>query len=96
LDREDWEAAERELSEAIRLNPTDPSYFNNRALVRTAQDNYPAALDDIEQALALDPTSMELAIDKFNLLQAMDRLDEALKWFRRWEIRTDDRAQDLT
>jgi hypothetical protein len=95
LDREDWGKAESELSEAIRLNPRDPSYFQNRAIVRTAREDYSAALDDIEQALALDPTSVQLATDKANLLSSMDRVDEALAWFRAWGIRTGNWEHDL-
>jgi tetratricopeptide (TPR) repeat protein len=80
----DWVTAERELAKAIELNPGRPDYFQNRAAVRVTRDNMDGALLDINQAIGLDPTSQQLAIHRFHIQQAMDRLEDALSSYRQW------------
>jgi hypothetical protein len=92
---EDWETAERELTAAIERNPRRPDYFNNRAIARAAMDDLPGALDDSNQALALDPSSQQLAIIRSNILQAMGDLQGALDAYRQWAQRTGNWEQDL-
>ena len=81
---DDYRSAERELSSAIDLDPGRPDYFQNRAAARLVLDNLDGSLLDINQALGLDPTSQQLAIDRSNILQAMGRLSEALDSYRAW------------
>jgi tetratricopeptide (TPR) repeat protein len=79
-----WATSEQELTKAIELNPGRPDYFQNRAAVRVKGDDLNGALLDINQAMGLDPTSQQLAIDRFHILQAMDRLEDALSSYRQW------------
>lgn len=83
-ENDDYASAEHELSNAIDLDPGRPDYFQNRAAARLVLDNLDGALLDINQALGLDPTSQQLAIDRSNILQAMGRLPEALDSYRAW------------
>jgi Flp pilus assembly protein TadD len=84
-ERGDLVIAEQELTEAIELSPGRPDYFQNRATVRVMRDDLHGALSDINQALGLDRTSQHLAIDRFNILQAMGDLEGALSSYRQWE-----------
>lgn len=48
------DAALRDASEAIRLNP-HPALFNNRALIWSAKKNFDQAIADYSQAISLNP-----------------------------------------
>ena len=52
----DFPAAIREYDEAIRRDPTNPSFYCNRATALSKLMDYGRALDDIQKALELDPT----------------------------------------
>ena len=43
------------LTEAIRLESSQPNYFVNRAAIHTLINDYDGAIADLEIALELDP-----------------------------------------
>lgn len=49
-----WELAESDLDEAIRLNPSDSENFKARARLFLETQQYEASLDDLQEALKLD------------------------------------------
>jgi len=48
--------ADQAISRAIALDPKDPDYFSNRALVRCGQEQFALAIADAETAVRLSPT----------------------------------------
>ena len=50
----------REYDEAIRRDPTNAAYYNNRGTALSKLMDYGRALADIEKALALDPNNIQL------------------------------------
>jgi tetratricopeptide (TPR) repeat protein len=49
----DPEGSIRDLTTAIKLNPS-PQYYNNRAMIRAISGKYDLAIEDYDQALELD------------------------------------------
>jgi len=47
--------AEKAISRAIELNPKEPDFFSNRALVKCGQERFDRAIFDAKAALSLDP-----------------------------------------
>ena len=74
-----WDAAlaEREFKRAIELNPNYVLAHHWRATFLMAMNRLPEALDEIEIARKLDPTSNAILADKGVLLARMRRFDEA-------------------
>lgn len=50
----DLDGALADYSEAIRLNPTDPFAWNNRANIRRDRGDLPGAIADLTEALRVD------------------------------------------
>ena len=82
-----WDAAlaEREFKRAIELNPNYVLAHHWRATFLMAMDRLPEALDEIEIARKLDPTSNAILADKGLLLFRMRRLGEALTLLKQIE-----------
>ena len=59
-DRGQTELAEFDFSEAIRLDPAEPQYLLNRALVRIALGKKRLAKEDLDQAVVLGVSRAEL------------------------------------
>ena len=57
-----------ELNEQVEKSPRDPATWIARATELTRQQQFQAALEDIDHALNLAPDSIRLAIDKAHLL----------------------------
>jgi Flp pilus assembly protein TadD len=74
-----WDAAlaEREFQRAIQLDPNYVLAHHWRATFLMAMRRLPEALDEIEIARKLDPTSNAILADKGLLLARMHRFDEA-------------------
>ncbi len=53
---EDYDKAEEDLTEAIRLDPSSSSY-NNRGLAHSAAGDYDKAIADFDEAIKLNPKS---------------------------------------
>lgn len=50
----------RDYTEAIKINPTDPSYYYNRGLAYNNEREYDLALRDYDEAVRLNPLSAEI------------------------------------
>jgi tetratricopeptide (TPR) repeat protein len=83
-DGEDWEVAEAEYGKAV-ASQTRPEYFFGRGLAKYQLRRYDEALNDFDAAISLDPFTFELMKNKFNLLQELGRLEDALNFRRRWD-----------
>jgi Flp pilus assembly protein TadD len=55
LERKDYKAAEDEFREAIRLDSSEPQYFNNLALALSHQNLYDDAVLNLQHAIQLSP-----------------------------------------
>jgi tetratricopeptide (TPR) repeat protein len=53
--KHDYEVALRDYDEAIRLDPKNPTGYDQRADVRQAKGEFDLALDDLNTALGVDP-----------------------------------------
>lgn len=56
LKRGDTDRAIDHLNQAARLAPEDPDVYHYRGIARTSRGDYPAALQDLEKAIELDPS----------------------------------------
>ena len=57
------------ISQAILLDSTKSSYFNNRGLALLTQQNFAEALSDFQQAIALEPGLAQAHCNMGNVLQ---------------------------
>ncbi len=71
-------AAERHFLSAIAHDPTYQKAYHNLAMVEHLAGNHPAALQWVDQALQLAPSSRNALLLKAAILQALGRRDEAL------------------
>jgi Zn-dependent protease len=55
-----WAEAEIHFTRALRINPRDDDLLAGRAEARAAMKNWPAALDDVQKAIALCPLPRRL------------------------------------
>ena len=55
LTAKDFQGAIDKYSAAIKLNPSSPVYFSNRAAARSQNGDHDGAIEDAQQALTLDP-----------------------------------------
>jgi tetratricopeptide (TPR) repeat protein len=53
--RNRYDEADRAIQEALRLEPENPEHFERRAGIALGRRDWPAALDNAEQGLVLDP-----------------------------------------
>lgn len=60
----------KDLSEAIRLDPSDAAAFNNRGIVHTDKGNLEDALKDFNEAVRLQPDD---ANSHFNRAEAWEK-----------------------
>lgn len=74
----DWENCKRAFEEALLINPSNPEA--NRLYSQLLIANYdPKALEQIKTALTLNPSSPINKIVQVRILNAFDKLDDALK-----------------
>jgi tetratricopeptide (TPR) repeat protein len=55
MDRKDWDAAVKEFTEAIRLDPQDDSAYHNRGFAYAEKREYAKAIADYKEAVRLAP-----------------------------------------
>ncbi|UCD58552.1 MAG: protein kinase, partial [Candidatus Hydrogenedentota bacterium] len=79
----DWEGAEREFQRAIELNPDYPTahHFYAEYLVRIGQSD--KAINEVMQALKLDPFSLHINTDVGVILDYAGRPDQAIEQFKK-------------
>jgi tetratricopeptide (TPR) repeat protein len=75
--REDWVEAEKWYGRAVGLRRR-PEYLLGLGAAKHNQDRDEEALSDLDAAIATDPFAYELMEAKFNLLQHLDRMKEAI------------------
>ncbi len=76
--RHDYERAFSDLTEAIRVAPTDdPNPYQQRASVRAATGNLPGVIEDLNEAIRIDPRHVKDFINRGFAHEQMDHLDRA-------------------
>ena len=91
-DRENWEKAEHHYTLAVSGNPR-AEYFLGRGVAKHRQGRNDEALSDIDAAIAADPFADELMIAKFDILQNLDRMKEAIALPSQWKQQARQRAE---
>ncbi|MAK62969.1 MAG: hypothetical protein CMK09_18525 [Ponticaulis sp.] len=72
---EDWERAEADLDISISNQPGDLAAYMLRATARSEQGRYDAALQDIDQAMAIEPENIDVLVLRGDIREAK-RLSE--------------------
>jgi tetratricopeptide (TPR) repeat protein len=67
---------------ATEIDPTNPVYFQNRAMAYFRMEKYERALRDSNKALGLDPKSVKAHFRKGESLLALKKYQEALKAYQ--------------
>lgn len=75
----DYKAVVKELTEAIKLNPSDPNNYNNRGLARNKLKQYKDAISDFDYAIKLDSKMAFAYNNKAFALLKLKKLDSALE-----------------
>src|SRR4029077_16033843 len=93
--RKDWREAEKQYEKAINLRRR-PEYLLGLSVAKHRQGRDLEALNDVDAAIAADPFASEIMIAKFNLLQDMDRMQEAIHLYGgEWQRQAQQRATSL-
>ena len=79
----DWNAAEREFTQALQLNPSLEYARERYAMFLAARGRTEAALSQIADARSVDPLSPVIAASAAGILRYARRYDEAADQFRR-------------
>jgi tetratricopeptide (TPR) repeat protein len=110
-EKESWDKAEADLSEAIRLEPNNAEYFEVRADVREEAGDIEGAIEDLTRMMEIKPEG-RTAFDYFNralLWEKQDKWKEAAgdyakaleldpddEDYRRWRIEALEKAGDFS
>ena len=78
----DWDMAEKELREAIRINPNYPPAHHFYADYLKAMGRFEEALGEIETAQELDPLSLAINIGVGHVLYLSRQYDKAIKQYK--------------
>lgn len=79
----DFPAAVREYDEAIRRDPSNASFYCNRATALSKLMDYGRALDDIKKALELDPAYVKAYYRRGLIEMALKKYHRCLQSFQR-------------
>jgi tetratricopeptide (TPR) repeat protein len=90
-EREAWVEAEREFEHAVRLRRR-PEYLLGLAVARHQQGRNLEALNDLDAAISANPFAFEIMQAKFNLLQHLNRMQEAIDLPEQWRKQAQQRA----
>jgi TolB-like protein/Flp pilus assembly protein TadD len=91
LDRGDFEAAERALTDALVRNPNDAEARRWYGVVLSRTGRHEAALEQLRIAEAVDPASSRVAMAQGSVFEALGRAEEALDAYRRaWSFAPSD------
>ncbi len=74
---QNWDSAMYCLNMAIGLNPFDAAAYSNRGVVRLYHGQPVEAVDDLEQALAIDPTKPAVLFNLASANRKLGRIKEA-------------------
>jgi TolB-like protein/class 3 adenylate cyclase/Tfp pilus assembly protein PilF len=78
-----WAEAEKELKEAIGINPNYPPAHHFYADLLKALSRFEAALSEIEKAQELDPLSLAINIGVGHVLYLSSQYDSAIEQYKR-------------
>jgi tetratricopeptide (TPR) repeat protein len=76
--REEFASAVLAFDAAAKLRSDMPEVFNNRGVAKYALGDDRGALEDFDRAIALEPDGREAHGNRFDVLQTLGRLEEAL------------------
>ena len=79
-----YKDSEKLFNELLDKNPYSTNYWNALAGVQYMKEDYSAALNSSEYAIAIDPNDTNGLLSKANTLYAMGNHDEALKFFQKY------------
>ena len=79
-----YKDSEKLFNELLDKNPYSTNYWNALAGVQYMKEDYSAALNSSEYAIAIDPNDTNGLLSKANTLYAMGNHDEALKYFQKY------------
>lgn len=88
---EDWAGAESEYEKAMARRRR-PEYLLGLGVAKHKQGRHFEALNDLDAAISADPFAFDLMNAKFNLLQDLDRMREALDFTNQWKRQAEQRA----
>jgi Flp pilus assembly protein TadD len=75
----DFKAVVNELTEAIKLDPTNPTHYNNRGLAKNQLKQYSDAISDFNYAIKLDSKMAYAYNNKAFALLKLNQFDSALE-----------------
>lgn len=78
-----YPAAIKQYDEAIRRDPNNASFYNNRGTAFSKLMDYGRALDDIKKALELDPQYVKAYMRRGNIEFALKQYHRAKRSFAR-------------
>ncbi len=81
IERQEWEEAVRDLSEAVRLNPEEAMAYFYRGCARFARGDMDIAATDFDQAVLLQPTNCEAIFNRGATRRAQRDFDQAISDF---------------
>lgn len=79
-----YKDSEKLFNELLDKNPYSTNYWNALAGIQYMKEDYSAALNSSEYAIAIDPNDTNGLLSKANTLLAMGNHDEALKYFQKY------------
>ena len=79
-----YKDSEKLFNELLDKNPYSTNYWNALAGVQYMKEDYSAALNSSEYAIAIDPNDTNGLLSKANTLYAMGNHDEALKYYQKY------------
>jgi tetratricopeptide (TPR) repeat protein len=82
--REDWKVAEIEYEKAAARRRR-AEYFLGLGTAKHRQERNLEALKDLDAAIAIDPFAWDLMNAKFKVLQAVDRMQDAINLPNQWQ-----------
>ena len=86
-----YEDSEKLYNELIDTNPFSKKYWTQLALAQFMREDYSAAVQSCEYAIAIDPNDIDSISTKANGLYNLGNYEEALEYFRRYaELMPDD------
>lgn len=79
-----YKDSQKLFNELIDTNPFSKSYWNMLASAQFMNEDYSAAIQSSEYAIAIDPEDPESLIAKANGLYRLNNFEEALKYYQRY------------
>lgn len=79
-----YDESEKLFNELIDRHPYSTHYWSAIASTQYQKDDFSAAIDSSEYAIAIDPDNADALLTKANSLQQIDNYQEAVKFFERY------------